>query len=374
MVGRNLTSYPSRQATIPITDKKPPKKHRGIKRTMKYFVLLVLIVGLIGGGWIGYKFYKNFGGFKGIWGVLHSSTLKGESSGRVNILLAGNSVDDPGHQGAALTDSIMVISFDTKTHTAFMLSVPRDLYVPLPKSAYPDQTGNGKINQAILDTGFSAPGYASGGMGDLEKVISTDLGIPIDYYALIDYSAFKDAVNAVGGITITINSPAGELYDPSRDNYGNPLANLKNGVHTLNGQQALDFARARGDSPYSIGFAQSDFQRTADQRLMLAALEKKALSLGILANPVKLGELFDSIGQNVHTDLTLGDMHTVYDLTKSLKGKIQSLTLSYGGTNPLLVNYTTPYGESALIPAAGLNNFSAIQAYTSKITAVNPPK
>jgi LCP family protein required for cell wall assembly len=373
MVGRTLTTYPSRQYSPPVGPKpsvKPIKKKHRLSRAVKYTALLILIVLLIGGGWIGFKFYKNFGGFKGLWGIIHSTTLKGQDSGRVNILLAGNSADDPGHQGADLTDSIMIISIDTKNNTAFMLSVPRDLYVSLPTGAYPDNTGHGKINQAILDSSFSQAGYPSGGMGDLEYIVSQDLGIPIDYYALIDYTAFKDAVNAVGGVTVNINSPDGKLYDPSRDAYGNPLVDLSNGVHTLDGQQALDFARARGDSPYSIGFETSDFQRTADQRMLLASLEKKALSIGILSNPVKLGELFDSIGKNVKTDLTVGDMHTLYNLTKSSSSHIQSLTLSYGGTNPLLTNYTTPTGESALIPAAGLDNFSAIQSYMSQITAV----
>ncbi len=355
----------------------PVKKGRRWKKIVKRTILALVIVILIGASYVGFKFYKNFGGFKGIWSALHPTQLKGESTGRINILLAGNSADDPGHQGANLTDSIMVISLDVRYNTGFMLSVPRDLYVSLPSGAYPDSSGHAKINQAILDTGFSQPGYPSGGMGDLEYVISQNLGIPIDYYALINYGAFRDAVNAVGGITVNIQSPdpsCGGLYDFNKDySTGGVLVNLSNGVHTLNGQQALDLARARGDPPYySCGFANGDFQRQKDQRMMLSALENNALSVGVLANPIKLGELFDSIGKNVKTDLTLGDMRELYGLGKKIgNNKIQSLGLSYSGSNPLLTNYTSPLGEDALVPSAGLDNFSAIQTYVQQITAVS---
>ena len=100
-------------------------------------------------------------------------------------------------------------------------------------------------------------GYPSGGMGQLEQVVEENFGIAINYYALIDYSAFRDAVNAVGGIDVTIASsdPRG-LYDPNIDytTHG-PLVKLTNGVHHLNGQQALDLVCARGDSANSYGFA-----------------------------------------------------------------------------------------------------------------------
>src|SRR5581483_2990394 len=212
--------------------------------------------------------------------------------------------DDPGHQGANLTDSIMLVSIDTQNHTAYMLSIPRDLYVNIPGFGY------AKINEAYPDgqsESFSQPGYPAGGMGLLEEVVSQKFGIPIDYYALVNYSAVRDAVNAVGGITVTIDSPDGELYDPNRDYAtGGPLVSLTNGTHTLNGEQALDLARARGDpSPYGepIGFEQSDFQRTADQRMMLVALESKANALSVVTNPIKMGELFDTMGNNVQTDL-----------------------------------------------------------------------
>jgi LCP family protein required for cell wall assembly len=341
-----------------------------LKRTAITLAILVLVVG----GWLGGKFaynaHKLFGG--NIFSVLTTTKLKGEDSGRVNILLAGNSADDPGHSGGNLTDSIMVISIDTRQHKAFLLSVPRDLWVHIPGD------GHQKINAVYpdgQDSGFDESGYPHGGMGQLEQVVSQDLGIPINYYALVDYSALKDAVNDVGGIQVNIQStdPRG-LYDPSIDyaTHG-PLVRLTNGVHTLNGEQALDLARARGDAYGSYGFAGSDFERTQNQREMLVALKSKAVSAGVLANPVKLSSLSDSIGNNVKTDFKLSEVHRLYDLTNQISGQnIQSLSLNQANGKNLLASYSAPDGESALIPAAGLDDFSDIQAFVKQKTSSNP--
>jgi len=370
-IGRTLSAYPNRQyrRTAPELPKQPRFNRRKIiKRTLLVLLIIILLVG----GWVGWKFYQNatkaFGG--SIWGIFHSTKLKGEDVGRVNILLAGNSADDPGHGGANLTDSIMIISLDTKNNTSFMLSIPRDLWVDIP--GY----GHQKINATYedgQDEHFSQAGYASGGMGLLEQVVSQNFDIPINYYALIDYTAFRDAVNAVGGITVNIQSsnPNG-LYDPDTDyTTGGVLVNLSNGQHTLNGQEALDLARARGDAYGSYGFAGSDFTRQQDQQLMLVALKNKAFSAGVLSNPIKLGNLFNSIGNNVKTDFTLSYVRRLYDLShKVTNSSTKSVSLNSVNGKDLLQSYTAYDGESALIPAAGLDDYSAIQAYVDTLTAV----
>jgi len=106
----------------------------------------------------------------------------------------------------------MIISIDTKNNKAFLLSVPRDLWVDI------GDNGHGKINEAYVDgqnNHFSDNGYPAGGMGQLQQVIENNFGLTINYYALVNYNAFRDAVNAVGGIDVVIKStdPRG-LYDP----------------------------------------------------------------------------------------------------------------------------------------------------------------
>lgn len=295
--------------------------------------------------------------------------LKGQDTGRVNVLLAGNSVDDPNHGGASLTDSIMILSLNTRDHSAFLLSVPRDLWVNIPGIG-----GDHKINSAILANNFQSSGYPNGGMGQLEKVITDNLGINLDYYALINYSAFRDAVNAVGGITVNINSPDKRgLYDPNIAKVdGGPLK-LPNGPQTLNGQTALNLARARGDSAYSYGFPGSDFDRTMHQRQMLLALKSKVATTSVLADPLKIGKLADAIGNNLQTDMKLNELETFYSLTKDLNtSNIASYNVNYINHQQLLANYTASDGEAALVPAAGIDNFSHIQAAIKQLTSNDP--
>lgn len=348
----------------------PVKKGRRIGKRIGIGIGIIMLLAV---GWLGWKFLYNanklFGGNP--FSVLTSSKLKGESTGRVNILLAGNSADDPGHQGATLTDSIMILSVDTKNHTAFMLSVPRDLYVSVPGH------GHQKIN-TVFPVGesskFNQDGYAKGGMGLLQKTIQQDLGITTHYYALVNYNALRDSVNAVGGIDINIQSSDKRgLYDPNKDwSTGGVLVKLSNGWHHLNGQQALNLARARGDSSRSYGFANSDFTRAEHQRQLILALRSKATSAGVISNPIRLGSLFDSIGGNVKTNFTLGNVRRLNDITKDLKGSsIQSIGLNDANGKNLLTNYRTPRGESALIPAAGLDDFSDIQRYLQQLTSTN---
>lgn len=344
------------------------------KVTLKRAVITLALIILVVGGWVGGKFlynaHKLFGG--NLLSALHTAKLRGEDDGRVNILLAGNSADDPGHNGGNLTDSIMLMSIDTRQHKAFLLSIPRDLWVDV------DQDGHQKINEAYVtgqDNDFSADGYPSGGMGQLEQVVSQNFGIPIHYYALIDYKALKQSVDAVGGIDLTIKSDDSRgLYDPNIDwETKGPLVKLTNGSHHLNGRQALDLARARGDSYRSYGFAGSDFTRTENQRQMLVALKTKAVSPGVIANPSKLTSLSDAIGNNVKTDFKPAEVHRLYDLAKNINSSgIQSLSLNDVNGKSLLMSYTTSQGQSALIPAAGLDDFGDIQTFMDRQTSSDP--
>jgi LCP family protein required for cell wall assembly len=261
----------------------------------------------------------------------------------------------------------MIVSINTKdkeNKDGYIMSIPRDLYVDIPDSGY------AKINEAYQDgedTRFREPGYAEGGMGLLQKTVSQHFGIKIHYYALINYTALKQAVDAVGGVRITIASsdPRG-LYDPSPDlaNNRKPLVNLPNGPVTLNGAEALGLARARGNGYRSYGFGTSDFARTEHQRQILVGLKDKAISAGTLSNPLKLGQLFDSTGDNVDTDLEVGEARRLYNLMKEIpSAKIKSVSLNEADGKNLLQNYRTRSGQSALVPAAGIDNYTEIQAY-----------
>jgi LCP family protein required for cell wall assembly len=370
--------YYSPYTSIPKAPSSKIKRRWSRKRKVVVSILTILFVGFGFGTYFGARIIGNvdkvFHGnlFSDVQAIFSTAKLKGEDSGRVNILLAGDSGDDPGHGGAQLTDSIMIISIDTQNHTGFMLSIPRDLWVYIPGWSHQ------KINASNDVTNFSQPGFPKGGMGQLEQIVQTDLGIPIDYYALIDYTAFKDAVNAVGGISVNIQSPDPRgLFDPNIAKVdGGPLL-LKNGVQTLNGQTALNLARARGDPCYcglvEYGFPQSDYNRTEHQRQMLTALAQKAQSLGVITNPIKVTSIFNAFGNNVATDLSLQGVTRFTQITKGMNvANLQSLVLSINGKNPLLKDYLAPDGEEALIPTAGIDNFGQIQQYIHQLTSNNP--
>ncbi|HKR81469.1 MAG TPA: LCP family protein [Candidatus Saccharimonadales bacterium] len=378
---RKRLAQTATDATEPLPKSK--KKKRSLKhwlttwnrrKVIKVALLTILFAILVAGGWLGWKLYRNAAKIThnnnplNLLSAFKPVPLKNQN-GQVNILLAGNSADDPGHDGADLTDSIMVMTINTKTKQASMLSVPRDLWVTVPGM------GHQKINAANTVKSFSASGYPNGGMGALEQIITENMGITIDYYALINYTAFRDAVNAVGGITVNIQSPDPRgLYDPNISKADKGPLKLPNGSVTLDGQTALNLARARGDSYYSYGFPQSDFDRTQHQRQMLLAIKDKATSANVLANPLKVGKLADALGNNVKTDMKIDEIETFYSYAKDINdNNIASYNLNdlTKGTT-MLKNYTAPNGQSALIPAAGLDDFSQIKLAINKLFSSDP--
>lgn len=276
--------------------------------------------------------------------LLQAEPLSGESTGVVNILLTGNSVDDPGHDGAALTDSIMVASYNIGTRTLSIISIPRDLYVTV-NGAYM------KINAA----------HQSGDMQTLIEVVQSVTGLKIHHNVLVNYSAVTQMIDAVGGIDITIaaDDPRG-IYDPM---IGFSIAN---GVQHLDGEAALLLARCRNDPTYdgrvAYGLSGGDFDRTASQRAIMQALLVKISSSSSLANPALLQSLIQSLSGNVASDFTAGQLRRLYDLNGQLATS-SSLSLSGDGTSTLLADYYDAYAGAALIPAAGINNYASIQAY-----------
>lgn len=373
--GRNLphrfNSYsPSHRSIAKAEDKVTAQEPRHKIRKWLLIVFLCLLILVVGAAiFIGLWDARNISsaeskmfGTNDVFSLLSRAPLKGAGSGRVNILLVGYSIDDPGHSGAQLTDSIIVLSMSTTSHTGYILSIPRDLGVNLGSNYCRDGTDYCKINEA----------YEDGGMSLLEQVISTNFQIPINYYAIIDYTAVRDVVNAVGGIDVTINSPEGQLYDPNKDyTTGQPLVDLTNGPHHLDGEQALDLTRARGDilpntSSEPIGFANGDFQRTADQRQVLTAIKAK-LNWKLVLNPRKNSQILNAVAGNVKTDIKATEVRSVFGLFNSIPSpKLQSLSLQdLNGKDYLSNTYLDGDTQS---PAAGINDYSQIDAALQQLS------
>jgi LCP family protein required for cell wall assembly len=326
--------------------------------------LVVLVLVLATGGFLFGKAWWNTnkvfkGGAEGAVALnknIDPNKLKGEGDGRVNILLLGNGGE--GHDGADLTDSIMIASIDPINNETALLSIPRDLWVK------PEGLWGMKINavyssaksQALAKNSRDINAAKKAGNDALERTIESYLGIPIHYYSMVDFTAFKQAVDAVGGIKVNVKEDLVD-YQFAWENKGNPVI-AKKGTQQMNGKTALLFARSR------YGSARGDFDRADRQRQVIVAIKDKVLSVGTFSNPVKISQLLDTFGNRVSTNLSLDEMMRIYDIGKQIdSSKIVSLSLADPTKN--LVTTGTIGGQSIVRPTAGLNNFDAIKAYVT---------
>lgn len=282
--------------------------------------------------------------------LLKAETLDGESTGVVNVLIAGNSADDGDHGGAQLTDSIMVASYNLSEKRLSLVSIPRDLFVAYDGSYM-------KINAV----------YIYGGMDGLESVVEQVVGMTINHHVLINYAAFKEMIDAVGGIDITIEADDTRgIYDPM---IGFSIAN---GVQHLTGEQALLLARCRNDPTYdgrvAYGLSGGDFDRAENQRKIALALIAKVKSSSIFSNISTLKSLIESLADNVQTNMTAGQLRRLYDLSQQVTAN-DTVTIRGTDENLLLANYTDATYGSTLIPQAGIGNYTAIQEYVTSVIA-----
>ncbi len=308
------------------------------------------------------KLHKVFKGGTGTAAALkvnvNPDLLKGEGSGRVNILLMGRGGGN--HDGPDLTDTMMLASIDPVNHTATLLSLPRDLWVNVPNQGVMKlnavwETGEFKYLGKVAP-GSTDPKAISAGFNLVDQTVGSILGINIDYNALVDFQAFQQAVDTVGGVTVNVPTP---LVDPTMawENNGNATL-AQAGLQNFDGKQALLYVRSRETT--------SDFARAQRQRAVLLALKSKVETVGTLSNPFKISGLFSAFGNNVQTDLSLSNADRLYDILKDVDGaNISSIDLD-GGSVPGATQYVTDgniNGQSIVLPKAGLFQYGDIQQF-----------
>jgi LCP family protein required for cell wall assembly len=361
-----------------IDDERPAKPRRRLSRkALKRIGIVLILIAALGAGYVGIKAFMASGSvFNGnLFDVFSNKQLKKDSYGRSNILLFGTSEDSQAHmdQGAgALTDSIMVLSVDQDKKNAIMFSVPRDLWVDYGRSCLAGYSG--KIN-ALYECAKDGASDQTGANA-LKQAVGEVFGIDIQYYAKVNYSALKDAVNAVDGITVTIDSDDSRgIYDPNFDWQcgatrtqriqrcppDGHLVDYENGPVNLDGEHALALARAR-NAAGGYGLSGGNFDREQYQQKIILAIKEKAVSAGTLANPVKVGALIDSVGKNIETNFETSEIKTLVDLASAInKSSIRSISL-VDKDKPLVTtaNYS---GQSIVRPVAGLEDFSKLQSY-----------
>lgn len=350
----------------PATGLQTPKP-RSRRRIVKWVVTAIVCAAVAVGGYLGVKLLMAGGNiFSGnVFDLLGTGKpLKTDQYGRTNILIFGTSEDDPSHEDAApdLADSIMVLSLDQEAKTAAMFSVPRDLYVKYGQACMSGYEG--KINEVYQCNKDGASERA--GAEAFKTLVGDTFGLDIPYYAHVNYTVLRDTVDAVGGITVNIESddPRGVL-DRNFDwkcSYTCYYVKWPNGPADLNGEQALALARAR-NAAGGYGLSRSNFDREQNQQKILIALKDKAVSAGTLANPVAVGQLLDSLGNNVRTNFDAGEIKTLIGLASDIPNEsIKRIDLIAEGRAVLTTGSTVSAG-SVVRPVAGLYDYSEVRAY-----------
>ena len=221
-----------------------------------------------------------------------SSVLKDKRP--ISILLLGTDTGDLGRDDTGRTDTIIVATLNPETKTTTLTSIPRDTKVKVPDSI----NSYDKVNSA----------YTIGGVSTAIETIQDTLDIPIDYYVLVNMRGLTQIVDAVGGITI---KPLLTFkYEDADVTKGKTV--------TMNGKQALAYSRMRYDDP------EGDYGRQKRQKQVIEAIVNKSLSVSAVSNYQKL---LKSIGSNMQTDLTYGDMITIATSYKDAGQTIESNVL-----------------------------------------------
>lgn len=278
------------------------------------------------------------------------TTLKGEGDGRINILLLG--VGGDGHAGGQLSDTIMVASIDPRTKEVAMLSIPRDFYVKIGKY------GSSKINAA--NAYGEMYDYEGGGGALAKETVSEILDVPIHYYVRVDFQAFAQGVDAVGGVDINVDKALYDPYYPLGQTGRVKVLNIPAGLQHFNGQQALEYSRSRKTT--------SDFDRAARQQKVIVALQQKTIQLSTLTNPVKVMNLVNTAGEDVQTDLQPKEIIKLATIVKDLKIDAAAQEVLDTSADNYLTQTTDSRGYIEY-PKLGLYNYTDIRNFVHTLFA-----
>jgi len=232
---------------------------------------------------------------------------------RVTILLTG--IDKADGRTHSLTDTMLILTVDPATGRSTMISFPRDISrFPL----YGGGTFNGKINSLMTWAQDHPEDFPDGPLPTLARELGFLLGIPVHYYAAVDLDGFRQMIDEVGGVTVTVDRPIRDyLYDWLD---GSPRGFfLDAGTQTLDGRTALAFVRSRR------GSGDNDFTRAARQQQLLLALRSK------LTDPLMLPRLpaiLDIAGNTIKTNFPPERIDEMLELARGVDdGSVQRYVL-----------------------------------------------
>ncbi len=275
-----------------------------------------------------------------------SNVLDGQADDRINILLLG--IGGEGHDGPYLTDTDLIVSLKPSTKEIALVSIPRDLSVQIPGQGWR------KINSADAFGEALTPGEG----GDYaRKVFEKTFNLSIPYYVRIDFKAFEEIVDEVGGVTVTVPRSFTDSQFPGMNQFHQEDTSFQTitftqGTETMNGERALQFARSR----HGNNGEGSDFARARRQQLVIEALKQKLLSSETFTNPTTIQNIWNSLNTHVATNLNLGQI--LYLASTGKEYAVSKTVVLDNSPTGFLVDSIGDNGAYLLSPRAG--NFDLI--------------
>ncbi|MGY3765909.1 LCP family protein [Vagococcus vulneris] len=229
----------------------------------------------------------------------------------ISILVLGLDDNDERNLGSARTDSMLLLTLDPTKEIINTVSIPRDTYTQINSKEF---KGKDKINAA----------YSYGGIDTTIDTVENLINVPINYYTTVDFEAFEEIVNALGGVEIEVPFTLTE-----QNAKGKKVVQLKEGKHKLNGEQALAFSRTR--------YIDNDVERGKRQQQVLEAVANKAMAVGSIA---KYKSILNALDGHIQTDMPSDKILSVAQSGLTKNYKFHSYTFSW-----MSYDYA-PYGET----------------------------
>ncbi|HEX7594066.1 MAG TPA: LCP family protein, partial [Anaerolineae bacterium] len=268
---------------------------------------------------------------------------------RVNVLVMG--IDRrPSEKCPCRSDVMMIASLDPKTMTAGLVTIPRDLYVPIPTA------GEDRINTALFYGALNK--YPGGGPALAKNTVEYNLGRRIHYYVLIDFGGFRKVVDTLGGIDINVPKAIDDPTYPD-ENFGYKPIHIPAGLQHMDGERALQYARSR--------HTENDFSRSKRQVQILLAIRDKALRLDLLP---KLPSLIQTMWGTIETDMQPQEIIALANAASKVKTEnIKTATID----QTMTVEFRTSTGADVLWPDRTKIGQLMEDIIPSDTTTVNQP-
>jgi LCP family protein required for cell wall assembly len=275
--------------------------------------------------------FSQIGQIGSILNITKRNPIKGEKEGRTNFLLLGRD-----ESGSDLTDTIMIVSYYHREKKIVTLNIPRDFWV----------YNETKINALYT---FGEQENVGGGAQKLTTFISDEYGLPVHYYAIVNFNGVKEIVDTIGGVDINVVNDFTDCQYPNDgyqwingSSYMKPCPTFKTGKETMDGKRALIYARSR----YSAGLEGGDFSRSKRQSIVVQSILQKIKNQNILDNASKIGAYLGIIEKNFKTNMRLDEMTSFAQILRDVDLDSGFLRASWDNANGFLCSGWSSNGQS----------------------------